>query len=135
MRLIDADAFKKKILSGLYIYCQENKEDIARAIDDEPTIPIFEHKRLKVERIQKYCVDNACKGCHSQCTWFKCPLCNIKVEKEDNYCKNCGAELMERHECETCRYCDLKITEEPCYSCVYSGETDNINLTDRWESK
>lgn len=38
MRLIDADRFKENILSGLYIYCQENKEDIARAIDDEPII-------------------------------------------------------------------------------------------------
>ena len=38
MRLIDADAFKENILNGLYIFCQENKEDIANAIDSEPTV-------------------------------------------------------------------------------------------------
>ena len=97
--------------------------------------PVYERERLKVERVQEYCVDNECKGCHNNCTWFKCPICNIKVGKNDNFCKHCGAELITRHECKTCRYSDLKITEEPCYSCVYSGETDNINLTDRWESK
>lgn len=38
MKLIDADLFKENIRSGLYVFCQENKEDICRAIDDEPTI-------------------------------------------------------------------------------------------------
>ena len=38
MRLIDADALKEQILSGEYIYCQVNKEDIADAIDNAPTV-------------------------------------------------------------------------------------------------
>lgn len=43
MRLIDADRFKDNIMSGLYVLCQENKEDIAWAIDSEPTVkPIID---------------------------------------------------------------------------------------------
>lgn len=109
--------------------------EVIMTIDNAPTVPVYQRERLKVECVQEYCIDNDCKGCLNQCTWFKCPICNIKVEKEDNFCRHCGAELLIRHECDTCRYSDLKITEEPCYSCVYSGETDNINLTDRWVSK
>ena len=40
MRLIDADKFTDNIMSGLYIFCQENKEDIVRAIDNEPTVAV-----------------------------------------------------------------------------------------------
>lgn len=40
MRLIDADLLKSRIMSGYYIYCQENKQDIADAIDCEPTVKV-----------------------------------------------------------------------------------------------
>lgn len=55
MRLIDADQFKENILSGLYIYCQENKEDIANAIDSEPTIiPSLNLDNITEEDIEKF---------------------------------------------------------------------------------
>lgn len=55
MRLIDADKFKENILSGLYIYCQENKEDIANAIDSEPTItPSLNLDNITEEDIEKF---------------------------------------------------------------------------------
>ena len=40
MRLIDADKFKENIMSGLYVFCQENKEDIVNAIDSESTLEL-----------------------------------------------------------------------------------------------
>ena len=102
MRLIDADKFKENILSGLYIFCQENKEDIARAIDDEPTIAVncddcdgyeagytaglhddIRHQGTWIYQDYNY----TCSNCH-----------NPALEQEEypylsSYCPFCGAEM------------------------------------------
>ena len=132
MRLIDADAFKENILSGLYIYCQENKEDIARAIDDEPTIPVFERERLRSKWLEM----------PTECSliYHICPICkNEPLELNDyeylsNFCPYCGADLREKN-CNNCRCSELKLTKEPCYSCIFGACDENINRSDRWESK
>lgn len=109
MRLIDADRFKENILSGLYIYCQENKEDIAKAIDDEPTIKTFSladieeqyRKGLKkglseweTERpqgkwiiIDKYSDDYKCSVCNSY------PLERGDYPELSKFCPACGAKM------------------------------------------
>lgn len=38
MRLIDADKFIKELNAGIFIYCQENTQDIIDAIQCQPTI-------------------------------------------------------------------------------------------------
>lgn len=89
VRAIDANRFKDNILSGLYVFCQENKEDIARAIDDEPTLEIpsiYDLERLQGE--WKYREYN-----------YYCSNCNKSAaELEDypflsNYCPHCGAYM------------------------------------------
>lgn len=87
MRLIDADKFKDNIMSGLYIFCQENKEDIARAIDDEPTVELS----LKDPTGEWIC-DYRYLDC-------KCSICNsYALERGDYpelspYCPQCGARM------------------------------------------
>lgn len=49
MRLIDADLFKERIMSGYYVYCQANKQDIIDAIDCEPTVPLPNKQMTKDE--------------------------------------------------------------------------------------
>lgn len=80
MRLIDADSLKEKILSGYYIYCQENKIDIADAIDCEPTYS----KGFKGEWInhEKHI---ECNHCH---IWFL-----KKYLFRKSFCPNCGADM------------------------------------------
>ena len=55
MRLIDADLFKERIMSGYYVYCQENKQDIIDAIDCEPTVnPSLKLDNITKEDIEKF---------------------------------------------------------------------------------
>lgn len=116
MRPIDADKFKKNILSGLYVFCQENKEDIARAIDSEPTVePDFklfrEWKCTDCEEREKSFHEgwqSAMKRFkRPQGEWFsngvstfgfnnpgkRCSLCNRVVEFSENFCPKCGADM------------------------------------------
>ena len=99
VRAIDANRFKENILSGLYVFCQENKEDIARAIDDEPTIEIpsiYEFKgcdNCELERPNgKWLHDDLYLDC-------RCSLCNsYALERGDYpelsaYCPACGAKM------------------------------------------
>jgi hypothetical protein len=37
--------------------------------------------------------------------------------------------------CSTCKHRNKKLTEEPCYSCVYGACFENLNRTNRWENK
>ena len=88
MRLIDADEFKERILSGEFIYCQVNKEDIADAIDNAPTVtPTFGLFR-----------DMLCSDCEKrpQGEWYKTGQSFINPNKFKNYgCSNCFYELDE----------------------------------------
>ena len=82
MRLIDSDLFKENIRSGLYVFCQENKEDICNAIDDEPTI---EERAQGTWIYQEY--DYICSNCNKSA-----------LELDDypylsGYCPFCGAEM------------------------------------------
>ena len=113
MRLIDADEFKKNILSGLYIYCQENKEDIARAIDDEPTVEpdlkLFKEWKCAdcMERETAYDqgFNAGVEKATPQAAWlykeysYYCSRCNKSaLDQEDypylsSYCPFCGAVM------------------------------------------
>ena len=118
MRLIDADQFKENILSGLYIYCQENKDDIANAIDSEPTIiTSLNLDNITEENIEKFKmiwqranskglltinVDRPQGEWTKQGIYFGCPFCHCGCNSiitdrivfgKLNYCPNCGAEL------------------------------------------
>lgn len=113
MRLIDADKFKENILSGLYVYCQENKEDIARAIDDEPTIEpdlkLFkEWKCADCEEREKTYNQGFNAGIIASKphgTWlykeysYYCSCCNKSALKQEDYpylsayCPFCGAKM------------------------------------------
>lgn len=106
MRLIDADKFKENILSGLYVFCQENKEDIARAIDDEPTVTPD-----KIQAIMSDYLIYRCEPKRPQGEWlankiafhFVCDQCGCALRKSKNkvfegdydynFCPNCGAEM------------------------------------------
>lgn len=101
MRLIDADKFKENILSGLYVFCQENKDDIARAIDDEPAV---DKDRYSEGYAQGY-VDGHTSASNVSGTWiykeysYYCSNCNRNaLDQEDYpylsaYCPFCGAEM------------------------------------------
>jgi len=101
MRLIDADEFKENILSGLYIFCQENKEDITNAIDSEPTVIPFASVQYETFReyerpIGKWLNDRV--AFHFTCDYCGC---NIRQSKDIvfegnydyNFCPNCGADM------------------------------------------
>lgn len=104
MRLIDADLFKENILNGLYVFCQENKEDIARAIDDEPTFGTF--KEICCDECEK-CQNAYDEGYEFGITtqrpqgeWelhgmiYYCSECGHECgESGDNFCGNCGADM------------------------------------------
>lgn len=114
MRLIDADEFKEDVLSGLYIYLQENKEDIARAIDDAPTINLavpINMKKLTAEEKETLIkgftrnglttfklYDDRPQGkwvpTHDGTTnYYICNVCASAGDIQDNYCRVCGAEM------------------------------------------
>ena len=57
----------------------------------------------------------------------------IKAAYKDGY--DMARAKYENHECDNCRYSDVKITDEPCFSCDFGGCAENINLSDRWEPK
>ena len=109
MRLIDADKFKDNILSGLYVFCQENKEDIARAIDDEPTVVIQTEHFVDLDKIKTDCL-NCGKFERPQGEWIpnytsqfmnpgrQCSLCGKIVEFSENYCPQCGANMRGKEE-------------------------------------
>lgn len=122
MRPIDADQFKENILAGLYIYCQENKEDIANAIDSEPTIltslnldniteediekfkMIWQRANSKglltinVDRPHGEWIYNQYDANPKIGNWH-CSICHticyeMKLAHDNfNYCPNCGAEM------------------------------------------
>lgn len=105
MRLIDADEFKENILSGLYIFCQENKEDIAQAIDSEPTVDCsnelsemtFSHVLTTEERqdlTRAFLIGKRSEQ-RPQGEWidynntfYKCPECGYLLEKCCPQCQN-----------------------------------------------
>ena len=97
MRLIDADAFKADVLSGLYIYLQENKEDIARAIDNAPTLPLPDFKEGYKQAIK----DGKTNFSRPQGEWnyiqagmAVCPFCGATSHKQyKNFCPDCGADM------------------------------------------
>ena len=122
MRPIDADQFKENILSGLYIYCQENKDDIANAIDSEPTIitslnldniteeniekfkMIWQRANSKglltinVDRPQGEWIEVGDNQPYSKDKLYGCSKCRfgsylLSDTKNVNFCPNCGADM------------------------------------------
>ena len=117
MRPIDADQFKENILSGLYIYCQENKEDIANAIDSEPTITTsLNLDNITEEDIKKFkmiwqranskglltITEDIPHGkwiCDNKYLDCRCSICNsCALERGEYpelspYCPQCGARM------------------------------------------
>ena len=41
----------------------------------------------------EHCIDNDCRGCHNKCTWFVCSECGAQGNKDDNFCRHCGADM------------------------------------------
>ena len=104
MRLIDADLFKENIISGLYVFCQENKEDICDAIDCEPTVEAvdFEYHSKLIKQAYQKGKDIRAQGEWKYETkfdgigWWYCSNCYEHKEwigKNSNFCPNCGAEM------------------------------------------
>ena len=50
-------------------------------------------ERFVAEILPEHCIDSDCRGCYNKCTWFKCSKCSCAVDKEDRFCKHCGAQL------------------------------------------
>ena len=125
MKLIDADALIEEI-KGLFMP-DGFKLYILRTINRAK--PFYEHERLKAEWLH----DELYLDC-------RCPICNsTALEREDhpilsNFCPTCGADLRIKN-CDNCRHSELKLTKEPCFSCIFGGCKENINSVDRWEPK
>lgn len=90
--------------------------------------------------IEYECPDTACVFCVHCCDVFYdytngpyLILCDVP----DHDCHGgAGCELfIDNKNCDNCKHFDLKLTEEPCYSCCFGGCDENINRTDRWEPK
>ena len=98
-------------MSGLYIYCQENKDDIANAIDSEPTIiTSLNLDNITEEDIEKFKMiwqrANS-KGLltinvdrpHGEWNYIQagmcvCPFCGAIPHKlYKNFCAKCGADM------------------------------------------
>jgi hypothetical protein len=82
--LIDANAFKKRILSCQYIYLQANKEDIIDAIDCEVTYFKEEHPDFQRPQGEWIFVSRNC---------WKCPCCQELTNEGKNFCPNCGVDM------------------------------------------
>lgn len=80
MRLIDSDLFKENIRSGLYIFCQVNKEDICNAIDDEPTV---EPNQLTQDIIDKVNVNIGLAQPIKDASWYYCPHCGADMRGKE----------------------------------------------------
>lgn len=82
MRLIDADAFERKLLgmseSEIWTDCLEN---VISALDEQPTIE---------ERKGKW-IDHQYK--EFPIGRYECSVCGAKHDMEWDYCPNCGAKM------------------------------------------
>lgn len=89
MKLIDADKLKQKLIMNFskkpeaqYIY-----QHLIDIVDDAPTIPVYEHEKLK------------CKWLETETYNYKCSFCGgIALELEDypyksDFCPHCGADM------------------------------------------
>ena len=75
--------------------CAEEHKQLAEWLKD--------YKRLLEERphgeiLVEHCIEfnsrsSECRSCYSKCTWFKCSKCSCAVEKDDRFCRHCGADL------------------------------------------
>jgi hypothetical protein len=43
----------------------------------------------------EHCFDHQCRSCYNKCTWFVCSVCRAQGDKDDNFCRNCGADMRE----------------------------------------
>ena len=109
MKIINADKFKENILSGLYIFCKENKEDIARAIDDEPALSVHDII-LSSSYLNKYPVysfdpipNYYIMRIDTECILLECPHCKGRIistafsyavgNQGYAFCPYCGEDL------------------------------------------
>ena len=87
MRLIDADAFVKKVVE----YSHQSTKTIGMALDATPTVDAVERKRGRWIPIVKgergYSAGD-----------FRCSVCGdpCKCYSLTNFCPNCGAEMAEK---------------------------------------
>ena len=80
--------------------------------------------RYKTAR-QKNCFADGCQ----------CTNCDTWIDRVDNYCWRCGAEILkDNHTCKTCRnYYKYSCMDEWCISCMDAG--DKTGIYGRWEPK